>query len=101
MTRHGRIQVNIEADGRMRISAPSTPWHELDLSDSFMNAIATAPTPPKRIPIWKKRRMVFVIGGLMGLFFGCVVHRSVIQTLVADPGATCSWLFTEGDPLAA
>ncbi|KAM0755788.1 LACT-domain-containing protein [Meredithblackwellia eburnea MCA 4105] len=71
-------QVNLFSDGTARISAPSTPWHELDLSDSFMNAVHV-PVVPKSV--WQKRRWFFLFGGFLGIFLG--------------------WLFTEGDPLAA
>lgn len=54
----------------MQISAPSTPWHELDLSDSFMNAIHTAPVATVKVGRWAKRRIWFVVGGLLGIFLG-------------------------------
>ncbi|GAA5898770.1 hypothetical protein JCM5296_006713 [Sporobolomyces johnsonii] len=69
-----------EVTGRLSLDAPSTPYHELDLSDSFLAALHSKPFEPKKT--WgKKRRLYFVLGGLLGLFSG--------------------WLFTEGDPLAS
>ncbi|CEQ38692.1 SPOSA6832_00160 [Sporobolomyces salmonicolor] len=69
-----------EVTGRLSLDAPSTPYHELDLSDSFLAALNSKPLEPKKT--WgKKRRLYFLLGGLLGLFSG--------------------WLFTEGDPLAS
>ncbi|GJN92257.1 hypothetical protein Rhopal_005287-T1 [Rhodotorula paludigena] len=69
-----------EATGRVSLDLPRTPYHELDLSDTFLTALHDAPFEPKKG--WgKKRRLWFVFGGLLGLFAG--------------------WLFTEGDPLSS
>ncbi|GAA6018214.1 hypothetical protein JCM11491_005636 [Sporobolomyces phaffii] len=67
-----------ETTGRLSLDAPSTPYHELDLSDSFLAALHAAPFEPKKT-FAKKRRLWFLVGGLLGILGG--------------------WLFTEGDPL--
>lgn len=55
--------------GRARINAPQTPYHELDLSDTFLSALHTGSFEPKKT--WfRKRRAFFIIGGLLGIFFG-------------------------------
>ncbi|GAA5983717.1 hypothetical protein JCM5350_000681 [Sporobolomyces pararoseus] len=68
-----------EATGRVSLDAPSTPFHELDLSDSFLAALHAAPFEPKKKTFIKKRTIWFIVGGLLGILGG--------------------WLFTEGDPL--
>ncbi|GAA6031946.1 hypothetical protein JCM8097_003355 [Rhodosporidiobolus ruineniae] len=75
------LEVTLDEDtGRVSLDAPATPYHELDLSDSFLAALHHAPFEPKKT--WsKKRRSFFLLGGLLGIFFG--------------------WLFTEGDPLSS
>ncbi|GAA6006558.1 hypothetical protein JCM10207_004972 [Rhodosporidiobolus poonsookiae] len=77
----GNLEVRLdEQTGRVSLDAPRTPYHELDLSDSFLAALHHAPFEPKKT--WsQKRRAFFVLGGLFGIFLG--------------------WLFTEGDPLAS
>ncbi|BGP12575.1 hypothetical protein JCM10213_004838 [Rhodosporidiobolus nylandii] len=71
-----------ENTGRVSLDAPQTPYHELDLSDSFLAALHEAPFEPRRKKAWKqRRRWYFVLGGLFGVFLG--------------------WLFTEGDPLSS
>ncbi|KAI5478552.1 phospholipid:diacylglycerol acyltransferase [Pseudohyphozyma bogoriensis] len=74
-------QVHMLDDGRMQLSAPSTPWHEVDLSDSFLTALHNPPAPSPQRTFWQTRRLFFLLGGLIGIF--------------------CGWLFTEGDPLAS
>ncbi|GAA6061346.1 hypothetical protein JCM10212_004827 [Sporobolomyces blumeae] len=69
-----------ETTGRLSLDAPETPFHELDLSDSFLAALHAAPFEPKRT-FAKKRRLWFLVGGLLGILSG--------------------WLFTEGDPLTS
>lgn len=60
-----------EATGRVSLDLPRTPYHELDLSDTFLTALHDAPFEPKKG--WgKKRRLWFVFGGLLGLFAGFV-----------------------------
>lgn len=55
--------------GRARINAPQTPYHELDLSDTFLSALHTGSFEPKKT--WfRKRRAFFLIGGLLGIFCG-------------------------------
>lgn len=46
---------------------PGTPYHELeiDLSDSFMNKMATV-THHKHVSYFDKRRLFFLLGGLLG-----------------------------------
>ncbi|GAA5845245.1 hypothetical protein JCM3766R1_003369 [Sporobolomyces carnicolor] len=69
-----------ETTGRLSLDAPSTPYHELDLSDSFLAALHAAPfEPQKQKGVAKKRRLWFLVGGLLGILGG--------------------WLLTEGDPL--
>ncbi|GAA5888750.1 hypothetical protein JCM16303_005117, partial [Sporobolomyces ruberrimus] len=68
-----------EATGRLSLDAPSTPYHELDLSDSFLAALHAAPFEPKKT-FDKKRRWYFLVGGIAGILAG-------------------GWLFTSGAPL--
>ncbi|GAA6053369.1 hypothetical protein JCM3770_004134 [Rhodotorula araucariae] len=74
-------QVSLDEDtGRVTLDASQTPFHDLDLSDSFLMALHNPPFEPEKT--WtKKRRLWFVFGGLLGIFMG--------------------WLFTEGDPFAS
>ncbi|GAA5859636.1 hypothetical protein JCM8547_006173 [Rhodosporidiobolus lusitaniae] len=69
-----------EETGRVSLDAPRTPYHELDLSDSFLAALHHAPFEPKK-RWFTKRRAFFFLGAVFGVFLG--------------------WLFTEGDPLAS
>ncbi|GAA5969238.1 hypothetical protein JCM11641_007521 [Rhodosporidiobolus odoratus] len=77
----GDIDVTLDENtGRVSLDAPRTPYHELDLSDSFLAALHHAPFEPKKG--WSnKRTSFFVFGAMVGIFFG--------------------WLFTEGDPLSS
>ncbi|KAG0661838.1 hypothetical protein C6P46_003729 [Rhodotorula mucilaginosa] len=67
--------------GRVSLDAPQTPFHELDLSESFLSALHDAPFEPKQG--WRKqRRSYFILGGLFGLL--------------------ASWYFaSSGDPLSS
>ncbi|SGY34421.1 BQ5605_C002g01628 [Microbotryum silenes-dioicae] len=81
------VNPQIELDpstGKMKLSVVNTPWQEfgdVDLSDSFLKAIHEGPfEPKKKLPWWRKRRTVFIVGGILGILSG--------------------WLFAEGDPLS-
>ncbi|GAA5903261.1 hypothetical protein JCM8208_002257 [Rhodotorula glutinis] len=76
-----QVEFNDET-GRVKLDAPQTPYHELDLSDSFLAALHNPPFEPNHKSKWAgMRRLWFVAGGLLGIFAG--------------------WLFTEGDPFAS
>ncbi|GAA98429.1 uncharacterized protein L969DRAFT_17065 [Mixia osmundae IAM 14324] len=54
--------------GKVRLDAPGTPWHELDLSESFL---ADLQNTTRRQQSWfYKRRLFFLFGGLLGGFAG-------------------------------
>jgi len=60
-----------ETTGRLSLDAPSTPYHELDLSDSFLAALHSAPWEPKKKTFsLQKRRLWFLVGGLLGILGG-------------------------------
>ncbi|GAA5980923.1 hypothetical protein JCM10908_003920 [Rhodotorula pacifica] len=77
-----QLKVTLDKEtGRVSLDAPQTPFHELDLSESFLSALHDAPLEPKQG--WRKqRRSYFILGGLLGLL--------------------ASWYFASaGDPLAS
>lgn len=59
-----------EETGRVKLDAPQTPYHELDLSDSFLMALHNPPFEPKNHKWARTRRLWFVFGGLLGIFAG-------------------------------
>ncbi|BGP52725.1 phospholipid:diacylglycerol acyltransferase [Rhodotorula sphaerocarpa] len=75
------LQVTLDEEtGRVSLDAPQTPFHELDLSESFLAALHDAPFEPKHS--WRqKRRSYFFLGGIIG----CLL---------------ASWYFAADDPLA-
>lgn len=71
-TKHGVSEPRVDLDpdtGTARLVAPGTPWQDLDLSDSFLAALHTGEFEPKK-SFWRKRRLFFIIGGLLGIFSG-------------------------------
>jgi len=65
-----------ETTGRLSLDAPSTPYHELDLSDSFLAALHSAPWEPKKKTFsLQKRRLWFLVGGLLGILGGYAIPR--------------------------
>ncbi|POY70341.1 hypothetical protein BMF94_6621 [Rhodotorula taiwanensis] len=94
-----QLQVTLdEATGRVTLDAPKTPFHELDLSESFLAALHDPPFEPKQT--WrKKRRPYFILGGLVGLLARRVPSSSSCGTLTGS--RPCSWFLTSGDPLGS
>jgi phospholipid:diacylglycerol acyltransferase len=71
-TKRGSIEPRVELDtskGTAKIVAPGTPWEEMDLSSTFLNALHQGEFEPKR-SWWSKRRAIFIIGGLLGVLLG-------------------------------
>ncbi|KAM0793391.1 hypothetical protein ACM66B_000844 [Microbotryomycetes sp. NB124-2] len=81
-TKDGELDLHVDLDpdtGKATVRGdPSTPWHELDLSDSFLAALHTGQFEPKK-PLYSKRRFFLLLGSLLGI--------------------ALSWFMTEGDPL--
>lgn len=70
-TKRGSVEPKVELNtskGTAKIVAPGTPWEEMDLSDSFLGALHNG-FEPKR-SWWSRRRAIFIIGGLLGVFLG-------------------------------
>lgn len=83
---------------------PGTPWNEIDLSESFLFTDKTK-LHRKQTGLFSRRRLFFLVGGLLGAFLGWWVFFPSSQIFGQAShvwlsrfcfGIQCNRLFTEG-----